>query len=452
MVFLLWIFSSPIIAGTIDLVITGMSVDPSKQYESNVIELTVNVENNGTDPTEGNEQFSLFFDNEYVTEGCYVDLETRIEPGWIYYFTVEIYYSDFGGTEYGDFNIYAYVDYHDKVDESNENNNTYGPRQVGWIQDPIVNNYNWPIDPDNAPHTLTAVPNEPRSTKRMHKGIDIPKVNGTPVYSVSSGRVQYISANNDNQYIQIKGTQFGYDDCFEYFHIKDIDPMNDAIGEWVFQSGKQIAKVRDYHNNGSADDHLHFNDYTMYGDPVEGGTFYPTNPIRTFGLTYTGDSNAPVIDPNYLRVQIDGTSGKISVDKVKGKVDFVIAAKDIISGNKRMGVAKIRFRIDNGTWHENVILDGDRVFNDGASTYLYCYNCTDEFSNVPYNNDGKFLFYITNNITDPTGDFHGYYDSADLSDGQHTLTVEVTDYAGYTDTATFNITVENSASMEEVKK
>jgi len=62
------------------------------------------------------------------------------------------------------------------------------------------------------------------------------------------------------------------------------------------------------------------------------------------------------------------------------------------------------------------------------------------------------IIIITNNITDPAGDFHGYYDSADLEDGQHTLTVEVTDYAGYTDTATFNIIVENSASMEEVKK
>jgi len=62
------------------------------------------------------------------------------------------------------------------------------------------------------------------------------------------------------------------------------------------------------------------------------------------------------------------------------------------------------------------------------------------------------IIIITNNITDPAGDFHGYYDSADLEDGQHTLTVEVTNYAGYTDTATYDMTVENSASMEEVKK
>jgi len=454
MLFLLWIFNNPIIAGTPDLVITGMSVDPLNQYTNNSIEVTVTVKNQGDGPTTGYEYLSLFFNldhtpNEDDTEGGWVGIGS-FDPGDILEMTItDINYSDFGVSEYGEFNIHAYVDFDDYVDESNENNNTYGPKQVSWIQDPTVDNYSWPIDPDNAPHTLTAVPNEPRPTTRMHKGIDIPAVENTPVYSVSSGKVRYIGPNNENRKIRIKGTQFGYDDCFEYQHIKATEYAADS---WVCQSGKQIAKILDYGDSGSDHDHLHFNDYTMHGDPVGGGTYYPTNPIRTFGLTYTGDSNAPVIDPDYLRVQKDGTSDKISIDKVKGKVDFIIAAQDIISGDKRMGVAKIRFRIDYGNWHKNVILDGDQVFNDGAATFLYCYDCADEFSNVPYNNDDKFLFYITNNITDPTGDFHGYYDSADLEDEQHTLTVEVTDYAGHTDIATFNITVENSASMEEVKK
>jgi hypothetical protein len=247
----------------------------------------------------------------------------------------------------------------------------------------------------------------------------------------------------------LKGSRFGYDDAFEYIHVYRFAEGNNAIGKWVYSSRQKIAEVRTY-TNGS---HLHFNDMTEFGNEDDHNLLFYTNPLRTFGLDpefcsppYPDDAD-PQID-DYLRIQPDGSDTSIS--KVTGKVDFVIRAKDILptlnTPNNRGGLARIRYSIEGTNISvENVILDGDAVFNNDVLSYLYCTTCG---NGDPYGPNGFVYYYITNNITSPYGPFGDSFDSTLLEDGDYVLSVTVEDFCHHTATKDFDIEIDNSGRIE----
>jgi len=190
-----------------------------------------------------------------------------------------------------------------------------------------------------------------------------------------------------------------------------------------------------------------FNDWTMYGDPDAGGTYYATNPIRTGGLEYTQDYSNPIIKSDYLRVQPNGSDEEMDSENVHGLVDFIIAAKDISATGNRIGLAQISFTL-GGSNYQTVLLNGDMVFNNDVIDYLYCKHCG---GGQPYSPEGYVYYYITNEITYPSGSFQDYFNTDWLIDGNYELCITVEDYAGNTDEACFNITINNSANMEDNK-
>lgn len=257
------------------------------------------------------------------------------------------------------------------------------------------------------------------------------------------------NSSGDDAFLRLKGNDTFQVDAFDYYHIQNLQY---GLNDWVFEKGVQIAEVRDYpdanQNYGTEEgDHLHFNDWTKYGDPVQGGVYYATNPVRSGGLSYTQDSSIPLLKGDYLRIQPEG-SNQESPQPLGGQVDFIVAAKDISAIDGRIGLAEIRYTI-GGLSYQVVILDQDIVFNNEVIPYLYCKHCG---GGLPYSPDEYVYYYITNNITDPSGNFQDYFDTNLLLDGNFQLCVTVEDYAGYTDQECFNITIDNSATMKELVK
>jgi murein DD-endopeptidase MepM/ murein hydrolase activator NlpD len=179
-----------------DLVISDLQINPNNQYEDYPDTINITVQNQG-DEIAYLVFVDLFYNIDHSPSPGYdisddFDWVDEIVPGGSANFSITAYYDEFWTYTFGQFNVYAYVDFDEFIDEDNEGNNVYGPVELGWIQDPTVENYLWPIDPDNAPHNLSSVVNEYREEGGLHthKGIDIPADDGTNVYSVSSGQVK----------------------------------------------------------------------------------------------------------------------------------------------------------------------------------------------------------------------------------------------------------------------
>ncbi|NHZ84789.1 MAG: hypothetical protein GWP19_02795 [Planctomycetia bacterium] len=261
------------------------------------------------------------------------------------------------------------------------------------------------------------------------------------------------------------GTQNGYiiihnpdgSTAYKYIHIENLNGDNNQTNEWVYEKGmsRRIADITHY-NDG---DHLHFDDYTAFGNPIDNSTYFAYNPLQTngFNIQWTGDDLSPLIKSgNDDLIVLTNGSNPVPVDKdnIHGEIDFVILAKDKLpkqgEGYNRGGLAKIEFNIDGGSWIEKVILNGDKLFKHDPPSinlipYLYCSNdCGD---GDPYDSDEYVRYFITNNIIDPEGNFQGSFNSNGYSDDNHTLNVRIWDFNNNSVQASWAIVIDNSAFL-----
>jgi len=136
--------------------------------------------------------------------------------------------------------------------------------------------YPWPIRPFNVAHEISATLGDARDTvtnPRFHRGIDIPVVSGTDVFSISSTDSAFVAAD----YVYIPDAQEWY------IHIIPLINTGDTvlgIRDTVDTSPTQIGDVADYGTPGPAGDHLHF----QVGSRDNDGPYY--NPLSYDGGPY----------------------------------------------------------------------------------------------------------------------------------------------------------------------
>lgn len=216
----------------------------------------------------------------------------------------------------------------------------------------------------------------------------------------------------------------------------------------------QIAEVQS--------DHLHFEDWMAFGGNPTDASNYPYNPHNPsegsygFDPQWTGDNQSPIIKDELIALTNGSNPETIEIDKLSGEVDFVIIALDNLNYN-RGGLAKIKYKIDDGSWVESVILNNDdgRVYHNDVIPYLYCSgDCgdTDAYDDIePTTGMSYVRYFITNNVTDPTAGasgFQGHFDTDDYF-GECTLTVEVEDFQGNTTQESWTINISDSSVMED---
>jgi hypothetical protein len=412
----------------VDLIFNSISITPgSPQYEDEFYDIEVVIENIGN----ANSDFTwlsvninnVASESEYFYTFQIYPLSP--EEQITIYFQIS-YYDNTQLYVYGENTLYFHID----ETENPENNNTELD-DIGWVENMTILSYNWPVDSIEGTTPLSSVVNEYRDGSRTHKGVDILEPQGQPVYPVSSGKVSNVENLFELGFKIEVSDESGYSEGkFVYTHVNQVN-----IGHWVYQKTtsnnlEPLSTIFNYANS-----HLHFEDWTYEFD-----NSYAINPHHPeildntgFANQWYGDGQNPVFsnEEGGLIILENGTSNVvIQHNQIDRDVDFVIIAKDIIHEDYRGGLARIRYKIDDNDWVEDVILD-ELVYPNAVVPYLYC--STDCDDTDPYTNNDFVRYFITNNISPYAGgNYQGafYHDESML--GTHTLTVEIEDFQGNT--------------------
>jgi len=164
--------------------------------------------------------------------------------------------------------------------------------------------YGWPIKPFGQEHPVRGQLNDPRlgetdlgQKSSFHNGIDIPTLDGTPVYAVAAGRVSSIYPRR----VTVAASGVSY----QYWHITRVVRLGQRI---------KLHQLLAYVYTGYG--HLHFAE-------VRNGKY--VNPLRRGALTPYTDQTPPTISAISL---YDGTYHDLTNATVSGKVRLTVNAFD----------------------------------------------------------------------------------------------------------------------------
>jgi murein DD-endopeptidase MepM/ murein hydrolase activator NlpD len=169
--------------------------------------------------------------------------------------------------------------------------------------------HGWPVTPFFATHPSTGVFGEFRNTlsaNHFHNGLDIPKADGSPVYSVYDGVVSAIGtvpSQGDNAYVRVNYRVSGLSKSDAYVHINPNPLLNvgDSVRAYQTVIGTILPGLG----------HVHFTH----------GTSPYMNAIRPNGgfSPYT-DLYPP--DIRFVKFFIDDTENELTGGRVSGRVDI----------------------------------------------------------------------------------------------------------------------------------
>ncbi|MGB7061866.1 MAG: CARDB domain-containing protein [Candidatus Zixiibacteriota bacterium] len=399
-----------------DLVVEEFTVADPSPFVDDFLDVTLTIRNEGA-RIDGNFRTDLYYNLPDAPTPCTPGAESfykdGLSPG-------ESYSCDFCISYQSPFlwHMWVYVDSWLNVSESDEDNNI-DSAHVFWREDPISDDYGWPIHPSNQQHEISGTFMEWRSGgdygHHYHDGIDIPAPADTSVYSVSAGLVNYTS---DKQGI--------YVDEFLYYHV-NFDTLKVPRNKWV-NSDSLIAKIQT--------NHLHFSD---------GLNQQEVNALREDGIKPFADNIDPIFYPDPVTLREDdpyvggwsgGADGQvISKDSVYGKVDIIVHAKDEINSGRRVGLYAISYQVRDENC--NYIQGQDEILNFAFDSWYSNYHVNYIYADT----SSRYKYIVTNEIAS-----NGSWNTTELDDGTYCLKIDAYDIVSFykkfvlSDTARFNET------------
>ncbi|KAA3615325.1 MAG: hypothetical protein DWQ05_14790 [Calditrichaeota bacterium] len=277
--------------------------------------------------------------------------------------------------------------------------------------------YPWPVTPFDASHEISGTFCEYRDTgdaDHFHNGVDIPKVDGSPVYPVNDAVISSLERNGSNAYVRAGR--------YAYVHISPSPSL--AIGDSVFASTTVLGTIL------SGSGHLHLNDGYYNSE---------TNALRSGGgLTPFDDPWPPIISD--IRFFLLDTKTTLPASGLSGKVRITFRVQE---QNGPPGASASR--MNNGAyWVGYKILSTDReeiIFSPETNGIQF------KFDNKPSNSFvhnvfdknqatlSNHVYNITNQLTQPD-----YWDTEALPEGNYTVMLFAGDTRGNSDTAYVDVT------------
>ncbi len=268
--------------------------------------------------------------------------------------------------------------------------------------------YPWPLAPMTQQHDVSGTFCEFREgpPPHFHSGVDIPAVEGTPVYAVASGSVLWLGSGTNG------GIRVGR---FAYVHV--VPRADLEIGDYV-QKGELVGYINPLN-------HVHFKD----GGGASG--YVNRNPLIPPGLEPFGDPYPPQI--YQVSFYTDGLGSPIDPQHLSGLVDVVALAMDTTDYSPwgtNNGVYQIGFALYQGD--SEVIAPHIRFQFDTKPDNTYTLNVY-----APWSTNGSHYYIVTNQLE--TNDALNFQL---LGEGDYTLVIFAFDTEGNADTVSLSIHAE----------
>ncbi|NUN68370.1 MAG: T9SS type A sorting domain-containing protein [Bacteroidetes bacterium] len=249
--------------------------------------------------------------------------------------------------------------------------------------------YQWPVTPFNTSQSITGTFCEFRNTltsNHFHNGADVPKADGSPVYSVIDGTVTAISPSSESgtsAYVRVAGTVNGIAKNMAYVHIEPSPSL--VIGQSVTKGVTVLGNIL------SGQGHTHL---------VDGAFDSEMNALRkTGGLEPYIDTWAPkVISVEFHQ---DNSTTKFTNGKVSGLFDIVAQLVEV-NANAAPNSGSTS---NNGVYQTGYkILSADKstvVYTPAVNGVRYKFDRkpNDDHSNVAYtltSTTSLHIYYLTN--------------------------------------------------------
>ncbi len=273
--------------------------------------------------------------------------------------------------------------------------------------------YPWPLAPMTQQHNVSGTFCEFREgpPPHFHSGVDIPAIEGTPVYAVASGTVLWLGSGSNG------GVRVGR---FAYVHIV---PRSDLeIGDYVEQ-GEVVGYINPLN-------HVHFKD----GGGASG--YVNRNPLIPPGLEPFADPYRPEI--SQVSFFTDGLDNPVDPQHLSGPVDVVALAMDTTDygpWGTNNGIYRIGFALYQG---DSVVIEPHIRFQfDTKPDNTYTLNVY-----APWSANGSHYYIITNQL-----ESNDALNFQLLGEGDYTLKIFAFDTEGNSDTVTLSIHAEPPDTM-----
>ncbi len=272
----------------------------------------------------------------------------------------------------------------------------------------------WPVTPLTTSQEITGSFAEFRDTgsaDHFHNGTDIPKPDGSPVYSVKDGIVSYIgtvASQGSNAYVRVQN--------LAYVHIVPNSSL--SAGDSVFASETVLGTIL------SGQGHVHFTNGYVGSEK--------NSMLMNSGLTPFDDSWPPII--RYVGFYQNNTAQKFTGNKLSGLVDIVVKV------DEQNGPPSSRTsRRNNGTYKIGYkILTADRsavVFEPPNGGVRFQFNTKPSNSHVhrvfsdQLSSTTSHVYIVTNDISRDN-----YWNTAALPEDKYQVMVFTEDTRNNTDT------------------
>lgn len=271
--------------------------------------------------------------------------------------------------------------------------------------------YPWPLQPFDATHRITGTFSEYRDTgsaPHFHNGVDIPQLDGTPVYAVASGTVQSLDPNGSNAFVRVGR--------YAYVHIRPSPTL--SVGDPVVAGETVLGTIL------PGLGHVHFTDGFVGSE---------RQPLREGGgLTPFEDPWPPtILDVEFL---FDATRQRLDPGELAGPVEirFRVRERNAPDGTSEAGFNNGAYTVgykvlsaDRQTVVHSPTADGVQFRFDTKPSNSFVHNVFDQTRS----STTSHVYLPTNDLTRANA-----WDTGELEDGDYTVMVFAGDTRGNADT------------------
>ncbi|MFH2036729.1 MAG: dockerin type I domain-containing protein [Candidatus Zixiibacteriota bacterium] len=322
----------------------------------------------------------------------------------------------------------------------------------------------WPVWPDSVTHVVGACYGLFQSETFLHNGIDImvPPLT-TGVYAVEAGYVKSImTTGGESSWRILIADSAGTQECegWMYAHLRP-GYFYQEVGDWV-EAGDLIGHIADWSDN-SIEEHIHFSRIRFGGDSTEWANGFWTgwkfidNPLNFLDNTNINDTTAPYFANAWGEQKFAFCTNETDNyfeenESISGDVDIIAEIYDYHGYYKYQdGPYKIEYKIDGDSsidWTTSIIFTGAFGTYEDVTDYMTVMYQNDSYCNSIYlsANYQKYYYNVTNTDGDEIVELDDKledWDTKYFHNGDYTVSVKASDYAGNSTTESMTITVEN---------
>ncbi len=282
----------------------------------------------------------------------------------------------------------------------------------------------WPVTPFNSSQEITGNFSEYRSTSangHFHNGTDIPKPDGSPVYSVKNGVVTSMSAQGSSAFVRVNDVA--------YVHIQPNPSL--SLGDSVFAQQTVLGAIL------SGQGHVHFTNGFVGSER--------SSVLAGSGLTPYQDPWPPII--RFVEFYQNNTTNKLRNEALSGPVDIVVKV------DEQNGPPSSRLsRRNNGTYKIGYkILSADTaqvVFEPAGEGVRFQFDRkpNNAWVNIVYfrklSSTTSHAYQVTNDVSRDN-----FWNTADLLPGSYVAMAFTEDTRGNTDTSYVAVQVKETDSI-----